>query len=190
MDPQPEATTPEHAPEAAPEAVPEHLPEHAPDHAPAHAKTHASAGLPAGDGPDFSGALGAAEALGDSPYAPFVLLAIAALTVLGGKKAWDFWGERSARQHELELRKLDIQAQQAGLQGAQPPPCQVKQAETDARLSALEEAVKEVRQATGGLGGFDPEVVEDIDKRLKRVERAEKARRDEERDEERRERKA
>jgi hypothetical protein len=187
MDPQPEQT-PEHAPEHTTEHAPEH---EAPAHeAPAHeGKTHASAGLPTGDGPDFSGALGAAEALGDSPYAPFILLAIAAMTVLGGKKAWDFWGERSERQHQLELKRLDIQAQQAGLQGAQPPPCQVKQAETEARLTALEEALKSVQQATGGLGGFDPEVVEEIDKRLKRVERAEKARREEERDEERRERK-
>lgn len=176
VDPQPEVDVPGVPPVDAPaEAVPaaEHPAEAPVEHA---AKPHATLPAMTGDDADLSQAIGAAAFLEDNPWAPVIMIVLAAIAVLGGRKAWTFYGEKSARAHELEMKKLEIAEKQAGLQGAQPPPCAVKQAETEARLAALEGRLGAVEKKGSMFGEFDPDevqdLVKDLEKRLKRVERA------------------
>lgn len=133
---------------------------------------------PPGEDADLTQVLGAAAYLQDNPWAPLVMIVLAAIAVLGGRKAWTFYGEKSARAHELELKKLEIQEKQAGLQGAQPPPCALKQTENEARFAALEGRLSSMEKKNSLFGDFDPEEVQDLvkglEKRLKKVERSAK----------------
>lgn len=132
-----------------------------------------------GEETNLAGAVGAAAFLKDNPWAPLVMVVLAALAVLGGRQGWKFYSERAAQNHELELRKLEIQAQAQQAPTQQPPPCIVKQSETDAKLAAadakigaLESRVKALESASEGLGDFDPDMVENLEKRLKKLEKA------------------
>lgn len=107
-----------------------------------------------------------AESAGDNPL---LALALAVLAVVGGGSAWKLWTKRSEQAHELAMKRLEMEA--ATMNGtAQPPPCQTKQAETDAKLAALEGRVAKAERTSLAMGDdFDPD---DIQKRLVLLERA------------------
>jgi uncharacterized protein HemX len=101
---------------------------------------------------------------------PMLAFALAALAVVGGGAGWRFWTKMSEQKHEQKMKELELQAQAQGLGGAQPPPCQVKQAEVDAKLAALEARVAKAERTSLALGDdFDPE---DIQKRIVLLERS------------------
>lgn len=100
-----------------------------------------------------------------------VVLAIVA--VAGGGAAWRFYSQRSEQAHELAKEKLKMEAQAAGLNGAQPPPCATANAALEQRIAALTARV-EAAEAASKKGAslsadFDGEAVE---RQLKRLAKA------------------
>jgi len=101
---------------------------------------------------------------------PMLALALAVLAVVGGGAGFKLWTKMSEQKHEQKLKEMELQGQAQGLNGAQPPPCQTKQAETDAKLAALEGRVAKAERTSLAMGDdFDPD---DIQKRLVLLERA------------------
>jgi hypothetical protein len=76
----------------------------------------------------------------------------------------------SEQKHEQKLKEMELQSQAQGLGGAQPPPCQTKQAETDAKLAALDARLGKVERTSLALpDGFD---ADELTGRLGKVEAA------------------
>jgi uncharacterized protein HemX len=98
---------------------------------------------------------------------------LALVAVLGGGAAWRFYSQhskqraeieakRAEQEHELAMRRLDLEAQTAS---TSPPPCLAKHAEIEARLSAVES-----KSASLTLpAGFDADEMSD---RLDKIEKA------------------
>ena len=98
---------------------------------------------------------------------------LALVAVLGGGAAWRFYSQhskqkaeieakRAEQEHELAMRRLDLEAQTAN---ASPPPCLAKHAEIEARLSSVES-----KSASLTLpAGFDADEMSD---RLDKIEKA------------------
>ncbi len=98
---------------------------------------------------------------------------LALVAVLGGGAAWRFYSQhskqraeieakRAEQEHELAMRRLDLEAQTAS---TSPPPCLAKHAEIEARLSAIES-----KSASFGLpAGFD---ADDLSERIEKLEKA------------------
>jgi uncharacterized protein HemX len=106
---------------------------------------------------------------GDSTLA----IVLALIAVIGGAGMVKFYQKWSEQKHEQAMKRLEIEASQAGLNGAQPPPCQVKQAEIDAKLTSIESRlVKAERMAVSMPDDFDPE---DLQKKVDRIEKTLKA---------------
>lgn len=125
-----------------------------------------------GESADMSQFDGLMDSMGDNPWAPLVLVILAVVTVLGGRQGWKFYSERSAQNHELEMRKLDIQVQAAGLGGAQPPPCAAKTAEQESRLTAMENRLAGVERKQMSMPDLDPDAIDNLNKRLKKLEKS------------------
>lgn len=138
---------------AAPTAVTAHtaVPDHAPE-------------VPVGDMTDIMGAVGGG---------PLGILALVVL-VVGGGAGWKFWSKLSEQKHEQAMKRLEIESAQFSTGGAQPPPCQAKQAEVDAKLSKLADELEEMRtqvkrmeRKLTSVAGLDTDDVQD---RLKALE--------------------
>lgn len=144
------------------------------------AEHHAPVSLqPDGDGADFSGVLGVGQMLEDNPWAPLVIIILAVVAVLGGRQGWKFYSERAAQKHELEMKRLELQAQVQGLNGAQPPPCQARDVEQDQKIGKLADRVDEDEKRIAALerrlatfSGPDSDAVEELEKRIKKAERS------------------
>lgn len=76
---------------------------------------------------------------------PMLAFALAALAVVGGGAGFKLWTKMSEQRHETRMKELELEAQKAGLNGTQPPPCQAKQIETDAKLASLSSELSELR---------------------------------------------
>lgn len=101
---------------------------------------------------------------------PMLAFALAALAVVGGGAGFKLWTKMSEQRHETRLKELELEAQKAGLNGAQPPPCQAKQTETDAKMAVLEARMGKMEKTSGGLpDGFDGE---ELEKRVAKLEAA------------------
>ena len=124
-----------------------------------------------------------------------VMVILALIAVAGGGAGWKFYQKFSEQKHEQALKKLEIEAQMAGLNGVQPPPCQAASLKVQAELDSvrgelrsngeahkkLQEQIDELSQkiakfekkaASMFSADFDAEDVED---RLKKIEKALKA---------------
>ena len=110
---------------------------------------------------------------GDNP----VLMVVLALVVVGGGTAgWKFWNKFSEQKHEQKMKMLEIEAQQAGLAGAQPPPCQTVTAELKKEIASLETKVgkmeKQVRSFVASdfdEAEFEKRLLKKIDEKLKKA---------------------
>jgi hypothetical protein len=100
---------------------------------------------------------------------PFLALALAVLAVVGGGSAWKLWTKRSEQTHELAMKRLELDS--ATMNGTtQPPPCQTKQAETEARLVSMEARLAKAEKASIALpADFD---ADELTGRLGKVEAA------------------
>jgi hypothetical protein len=97
---------------------------------------------------------------------PTLMVVLALIVVGGGGAAWKFWNKFSEQKHEQAMKRMEIDAQQAGLQGAQPPPCAVKQTEVDAKLASLEARLGKAEKASLGLpDDFNAEGLEKLVKK-------------------------
>jgi hypothetical protein len=128
---------------------------------------------------------------GENPLLAFGLALLAVFAAGGaGWKLWTKKSEASAelaklqaeQAHELAMKQLDLQAQ-AAVPATQPPPCQVKQAEVDAKLSTLSNELSELRvrleksekKAAAFGDNFDADEVKDNLTKLERTVRDMKA---------------
>ena len=111
---------------------------------------------------------------GDNP----VLMVVLALVVVGGGTAgWKFWNKLSEQKHEQAMKKMEIASQQAGLQGAQPPPCQAATAEMKKEIAALESKLSKLDRQTKALStsisfdedDFEKRLLKKIDEKLKKA---------------------
>jgi len=98
---------------------------------------------------------------------------LALIAVVGGGAAWKTYQKFSEQRHEQAMKKMDIDAKAQGLAGAQPPPCQVKQVEVDAKLAAFETRIAATEKKSAALSAdFDGD---DIERRVKKLEKVVKA---------------
>lgn len=157
------------APEGA-SAVPASAPEAAPA-APAATTAPAATELVAiteSHGADASvgAAADAASKLGGD-YAPIVAIVLAGVAVLGGKKAWDFYSERSQQKHDLAVKELELKAQAQGLNGAQPPPCQAANVKLEAEITEVKTRLAAIEKKTASVSAdFDGE---DLERQVKKL---------------------
>ena len=123
------------------------------------------------------------ETVGEAPVAPFdinailtstgggssVAIILAILAVVGGGAGWKFYQKFAEQKHEQAMKKLELEAQSQGLNGAQPPPCQAANAAIEAKLTALEGKLASVEKKTSSFSaGFD---AEDVEERLVKIEK-------------------
>ena len=100
---------------------------------------------------------------------PMLALGLAVLAVVGGGSAWKLWTKRSEQAHELAMKRLELDA--ATMNGtAQPPPCQAKQAETEARLVSMEARLAKAEKAS--LGWPDDFDADEMTGRVSKLEAA------------------
>lgn len=100
-------------------------------------------------------------------------IVLALIAVIGGAGMIKFYQKWSEQRHEQAMKRLEIEASNAGLNGAQPPTCQVKQAEVEAKLSSIESRlVKAERMTVSMPDDFD---AEDLQKKVDRIEKTLKA---------------
>ena len=103
-------------------------------------------------------------------YAPALAVVLALLAVLGGKKAWSFYSERSSQRHELELKRLDLQRDMAGAGSSPPPSCQAVYTQIETSLEETRAKVASIEKRLIVIGDdFDSE---DIERKIKRLQRA------------------
>jgi hypothetical protein len=104
-------------------------------------------------------------------------LIAALIAVVGGTAGFKLWTKISEQKHEQSMKKLDIEQANAGLSGAQPPPCQAAHhtlvadiKALQARVTALEARLEKVEKS---VGGFDPSVdVGDLEERVEVLEKS------------------
>lgn len=154
----PPVSTPAPAPEAAPEAT-EAATEAAPEATEGTTEPLSAAG-------ELQG-----FAVSDNPLAG---VALAALAVLGGGAAWKFYQKISEQKHEQAMKKMELDAANAGLNGAQPPPCQAAQVKVDQELAALRTQLAEIEKKTSlSLSSGGPSA-EELESRIKKLEKSKK----------------
>lgn len=126
---------------------------------------------------------------GDNPLLAFGLALLAVFA--GGGAGWKLWTKKTEtaaelaklqaeQAHELAMKQLEVQT---SVPTVQPPPCQVKQVEVEAKLSALSSEVAELRarlekaeKKTAAFGdNFDADEVKDNLTKLERTVRDMKA---------------
>ena len=98
-----------------------------------------------------------------------VAVILAILAIVGGGAAWKFYQKFAEQKHEQEMKKLELQANAQGLNGAQPPPCQAANAAIEAKLAAIEGKIASVEKKTSSFSaGFD---AEDVEERIVKLEK-------------------
>jgi len=98
-----------------------------------------------------------------------IAVILALIAVVGGTAGWKFWQKLSEQKHEQAMKKLELEAQAQGINGAQPPPCQAANAVLEAKLVAIEGKLASVEKKTSSFSaGFD---AEDLEERLVKLEK-------------------
>lgn len=103
-----------------------------------------------------------------------IAIVLAILAVVGGGAGWKFYQKFAEQKHEQAMKKLEIEAQSQGLNGAQPPPCQAANAAIEAKLTAIEGKLATMEKKTSSFSaGFDAEDIEErvikLEKKLKTI---------------------
>lgn len=139
-------------------------------------------GIPAAQAPDLSAQVAAPEApidlsqlSGLADGNPVLLFGLAALLVVGGGAGWKFWTRMSEQRHEQAMAKLAAEREMAGLNGAQPPPCQTHAAQVEKQLGALEKRHADLARKVGMLLRADGPSLEELDERIVKLEKARRA---------------
>lgn len=104
-------------------------------------------------------------------------LAAALIAVVGGTAGFKLWTKISEQKHEQQMKRLDIDQANAGLQGAQPPPCQAAHhtllAEIKAINAKLADQEARLAKTEKASSGFDPSVdVGDLEDRVEALEKS------------------
>lgn len=104
-------------------------------------------------------------------------LIAAVIAVVGGTAAFKLWTNIANNRHEQAMKKLDIEHANAGLGGAQPPPCQTAHQALVADIKALQAKVADLEgraaKVEKATAGFNPAVdVDDLDDRVTALEKS------------------
>lgn len=104
-------------------------------------------------------------------------LVVVVVAVLGGTQGFKLWTKIAEQRHERELKRLEIEQANAGLGGAQPPPCQTAHQALVAEINALKGGLTEhhgrISRVEKATAGFDPGVdVADLDSRVDAIEKS------------------
>lgn len=104
-------------------------------------------------------------------------LVAALIAVVGGTAGFKLWTKISEQKHEQQMKKLDIEQANAGLQGTQPPPCQAAHQTLLADIKAVRAHLTEhdtrLAKVEKSSAGFDPTVdVGDLEERVEVLEKA------------------
>lgn len=154
--------SPEKAPTPTPSPEPVDLP--AFDPGPDPPQLSESVGI----APDITAAANAAKSLGGE-HAPMVAIALAGMAVAGGSKAFKLYRDWAEQKHEREMKKLEIESQNQGLEGQQPPPCAAKCAAMQAEIESLKAKLAGIEKKTSSISAdFDGDDVERKVKRMKK----------------------
>lgn len=97
-----------------------------------------------------------------------VSLLLAMLAVVGGGAAWKFYTQYSEQKHEQKMKQLELDAQAAGLAGAQPPPCQAAKVKLEAELQEVKTKLEGLDRKLAFTADFDADLLE---RRMKKLER-------------------
>ena len=117
---------------------------------------------------DIAAAADAAQAIGGA-HAPVVAIALAGMAVAGGSKAFKLYRDWAEQKHEREMKKLEIESQNQGLEGQQPPPCAAKCAAMQAEIEGLKAKLAGIEKKTSTISAdFDGDDVERQVKRMKK----------------------
>ncbi|QDP63132.1 MAG: hypothetical protein GOVbin2277_59 [Prokaryotic dsDNA virus sp.] len=117
---------------------------------------------------DITAAADAAKSLGGD-HAPVVAIALAGMAVAGGSKAFKLYRDWAEQKHEREMKKLEIESQNQGLEGQQPPPCAAKCAAMQAEIEALKAKLAGIEKKTSSISAdFDGD---DVDRKMKRMKK-------------------
>lgn len=117
---------------------------------------------------DITAAADAAKSIGGE-HAPVVAVALAGMAVAGGSKAFKLYRDWAEQKHEREMKRLEIESQNQGLEGEQPPPCAVKSAAMQAEIDSLKAKLAGIERKTASISAdFDGEDVERQVKRMKK----------------------
>ena len=95
-------------------------------------------------------------------------LMLAMLAVVGGGAAWKFYTQYSEQKHEQKMKQLELEAQAAGLAGAQPPPCQAAKVKLETELNQMKTKVEGIDRKLAFTADFDADLLE---RRMKKIER-------------------
>ena len=117
---------------------------------------------------DITAAADAAKSIGGE-HAPVVAVALAGMAVAGGSKAFKLYRDWAEQKHEREMKHLEIESQNQGLEGEQPPPCAVKSAAMQAEIDGLKSKLAGIEKKTATISAdFDGDDVERKVKRMKK----------------------
>ena len=97
-----------------------------------------------------------------------VSLLLAMMAVVGGGAAWKFYTQYSEQKHEQKMKQLELDAQAAGLNGAQPPPCQAAKVKLEAELQEVKAKLEGLDRKLAFTADFDADLLE---RRMKKLER-------------------
>ena len=97
-----------------------------------------------------------------------VSLLLAMMAVVGGGAAWKFYTQYSEQKHEQKMKQLELEAQAAGLAGAQPPPCQAAKVKLEAELQEVKAKLEGLDRKLAFTADFDADLLE---RRMKKLER-------------------
>ena len=111
---------------------------------------------------DLVAVTNAASALGGE-HAALLALALAALTIFGGRQAWRFSAERQRLNHEREMAKLKQDSQR-------PRSCKEAQAATDARIDQNQAHAQTTQEGLESLESDFDSLKRTIKKLKKRVQ--------------------
>ena len=117
---------------------------------------------------DITAAADAAKSLGGE-HAPMVAVALAGMAVAGGSKAFKLYRDWAEQKHEREMKKLEIESQNQGLEGQQPPPCAAKCAAMQAEIEGLKAKLAGIEKKTSSISAdFDGD---DVDRQMRRMKK-------------------
>jgi uncharacterized protein HemX len=117
---------------------------------------------------------------------PVLGLGLALLAVAGGGAAWKFYQKFSEQKHEQAMKKMELDAANAGMNGAQPPPCQAANMKIEAEIADIKMQVAQTTQAIQSAQAAQPDqtlakspaflnvsnTVEEHEDRLKKIEKS------------------
>ena len=117
---------------------------------------------------DITAAADAAKSIGGE-HAPMVAVALAGMAVAGGSKAFKLYRDWAEQKHEREMKKLEIESQNQGLEGQQPPPCAAKCAAMQTEIEGLKAKLAGIEKKTSSISAdFDGD---DVDRQMKRMKK-------------------